>query len=268
MNPFLTYVQGITQNIQQAESLVVDGAKEVVSSEHKGLIFAPHPDDECITGLLPLRLQRELHYQIVNVPMTFGSLKSRRAGRLGELTKACSYLGWHNHLQRDDLENLTTEDVVRVLEHYKPRLIVFPHGNDWNSRHVEVHHLLMQALRVMDESFRCIVVECEFWNTMETPNCMVEASEEDLATLIAATSLHTEEVARNPYHLTLPAWMIDNVRRGAEIIGGQGGESPDFIYSTLYRIQEWNGEQLSPLPHHQATIPQGEESLHQFKIWK
>jgi hypothetical protein len=47
------------------------------------------------------------------------------------------------------------------------------------------------------------------------------------------------EVQRNPYHLLLPAWMMDNVRRGAELVGGQGQAAPDFTFATLYRLRRW-----------------------------
>jgi LmbE family N-acetylglucosaminyl deacetylase len=52
-------------------------------------------------------------------------------------------------------------------------------------------------------------------------------------------ALHVGEVARNPYHLRLPAWMIDNVRRGAELVGGQGGAAPRVTFATLYRLRRW-----------------------------
>jgi hypothetical protein len=48
-------------------------------------------------------------------------------------------------------------------------------------------------------------------------------------------------VERNPYHLLLPAWMMDNVRRGGEVAGGQGGAAPDFAFAALYRIRKWKG---------------------------
>jgi hypothetical protein len=60
-----------------------------------------------------------------------------------------------------------------------------------------------------------------------------------LGDLITALTFHVEEVRRNPYHLTLPAWMIDNVRRGAELVGGQGGAAPDCTFATLYRLRRW-----------------------------
>jgi hypothetical protein len=46
-------------------------------------------------------------------------------------------------------------------------------------------------------------------------------------------------VRRNPYHARLPAWMMDNVRRGAELAGGQGGAAPDFTFATIYRLRKW-----------------------------
>jgi len=56
-------------------------------------------------------------------------------------------------------------------------------------------------------------------------------------------SFHVGEVERNPYHLRLPAWLQDNVRRGAELVGGQGGTAPDFKFATLYRLRQWkNGK--------------------------
>ena len=33
--------------------------------------------------------------------------------------------------------------------------------------------------------------------------------------------------------------MQDNVRRGGELVGGQGGAAPDFTFATLYRLRQW-----------------------------
>ena len=109
-------------------------------------------------------------------------------------------------------------------------MILFPHERDWNGTHIGVHHLVMDALQQMPASFECFTVETEFWGAMDDPNLMVEVSEADLADLITATTFHVGEVQRNPYHLSLPAWMMDNVRRGAELVGGQGGAAPDFHF--------------------------------------
>src|SRR6185369_6651844 len=87
--------------------------------------------------------------------------------------------------------------------------------------------------------FECFTVETEFWGAMKTPNLMVESSGQDLGDLITALTFHVGEVKRNPYHLTLPAWMMDNVRRGGEVALGQGGAAPDFKFATLYRLRKW-----------------------------
>ena len=75
---------------------------------------------------------------------------------------------------------------------------------------------------------------------------MVEISPRDVADMIAALSFHVGEVKRNPYHVRLPAWMQDNVRRGSEVVGGQGGTPPSFEFATLYRLCRWDGQTLQP----------------------
>ena len=82
-----------------------------------------------------------------------------------------------------------------------------------------------------------------------------------MADLVAATSLHTEEVARNPYHLLLPAWMQDNVRRGGELVGGQGGAVPDFSFATLYRLRKWTNGALVDVIDGGQVLPMGIENL-------
>lgn len=79
---------------------------------------------------------------------------------------------------------------------------------------------------------------------MPTPNIMVESSVEDVGTLITALSFHVGEVKRNPYHLRTPAWLMDNVRRGAEHVGPQGSSMPDYTFATLYRLTAWRNGQF------------------------
>jgi hypothetical protein len=33
--------------------------------------------------------------------------------------------------------------------------------------------------------------------------------------------------------------MQDNVRRGSELVGGQGGAAPQYGFATLYRFRAW-----------------------------
>jgi N-acetylglucosamine malate deacetylase 1 len=41
--------------------------------------------------------------------------------------------------------------------------------------------------------------------------------------------------------------MQENVRRGSELVGGQGGAAPDFAFCTLYRLRQWKDQQLRSL---------------------
>jgi N-acetylglucosamine malate deacetylase 1 len=95
----------------------------------------------------------------------------------------------------------------------------------------------------MPAGFQCHVIETEFWGQMAKPNLMVEVCADDLADLVSALALHVGEVKRNAYHLRLPAWMMDNVRR-AEAVGGPGSVAPDFTFATNYRIRKWQGGRL------------------------
>ncbi len=261
MNPYLKFVQGIEAGIEVAKGLSVSGKTPCNESAAKVLLFMPHPDDECIIGLLPLRLMQEADMQIINVPVTFGSNPERQAGRAVELADACAYLGWNIHKEQEGFQSLTSEEVVSILKKHQPEIVFFPHEKDWNSRHISTHHLVVDALKKMGPDFSCKVVETEYWGAMDDPNLMVEGEAEKVADLVAATSLHVEEVARNPYHLLLPAWMQDNVRRGGELVGGQGKSAPDFSFATLYRLRKWeNGDWVVCLDQG-VTIGKGAEQL-------
>ncbi len=224
----------------------------------KALFFAPHPDDECIVGGVALRLFREARMNVVDVAVTLGSKTERQAGRLQELKDACQYLGYGlvttapsglerinpKTRQRDPKHWSECVQMIQgVLEEHRPKVVLCPHEQDWNSTHIGTHYLVTDALKQMPPAFECYLVETEFWGAMSDPNVMVEISAEDLGDLIAATTFHVGEVARNPYHLLLPAWMMDNVRRGAEVAGGQGGAAPDFPFAALYRLRKWSGRQ-------------------------
>lgn len=267
MNPYLSYVERIQQGVRQARELRVDAVKVPPSTaDRKVVIFSPHPDDECIIGALPLRLMREAGLRIINVPVTYGSNKERQAARAEELDAACGYLGWECIRGQDDLETLDVAAVVRLLEDLTPEIIFVPHVEDWNSRHISTHHLVVEALEKMGPDFTCTVVENEFWGAMDDPNLMIEADAATLADLVAATSLHAGEVARNPYHLLLPAWMQDNVRRGGELVGGQGRAAPDFFFATLYRLRVWRDGGFQKVLDQGINIPAGQ--LQETFPWK
>ena len=67
----------------------------------------------------------------------------------------------------------------------------------------------------------------EYWSTLSEANLLVETSAADTARLVRALACHVGEVARNPYHLRLPAWLADSVRSGVELVLGAGSTPPD-----------------------------------------
>ena len=222
------------------------------------LFFSPHPDDECISGGLAVRLMRQAGMRVANVAVTLGSKKERQAGRWQELEQACRFIGFElistgpNGLERISAKTrdqdpahwaVCVATIKDIIKKNQPKVILCPHERDWNSTHIGTHWLVTDALRQMPSGFECYLVETEFWGAMDDPNLMVEISAEDLADMIAATTFHVGEVNRNPYHLLLPPWMMDNVRRGGEVAGGQGGAAPDFAFAALYRLSRWRNGQ-------------------------
>ena len=153
--------------------------------------------------------------------------------------------------------------IADLLAAHGPAVVFLPHDDDWNVTHIGVHHLVLEAMRTIP-SLACRVVETEFWGAMDRPNLMVESSVEEVADLVAALSLHVGEVARNPYHLRLPGWMIDNVRRGAELVGGQGGEAPRFPFATLYRLRRFADGRLHEALEHGRVVAAGDSLAELF----
>jgi LmbE family N-acetylglucosaminyl deacetylase len=233
------------------------------------LIFSPHPDDECIIGGFALRLMRESGMRVVNIAVTLGSNRQRQSARWQELKDACDWLGFDlestgpqgleriNPMSRqNDPEQWgkAVQVIAATLAKNSPRVIFFPHEADWNSTHIGTHLLVMDALKTLPADFECFLIETEFWRPMASPNLMVELSVDDVGDLMGALSFHVGEVNRNPYHLHLPAWMQDNVRRGAEVVGGQGGMAPDFKLATLYKISGWQAGAQTDIGSFQGQI--------------
>jgi LmbE family N-acetylglucosaminyl deacetylase len=266
-NPYRSFVSEIARLQREGKSLPLDGlprlpAARSDASAPRALIFAPHPDDEVIIGGLPLRLLRQAGYRVCNVAVTQGSSKARQAERWQELAACCEYIGFELiETRRGGLEGInlkarqaepgqwsaSVERIAEILRQNAPHVIFFPHDRDWNSSHIGTHHLVVEALRKLGPAFSCFSVETEFWGAMDDPNLMVESSEQDVTDLLSALSFHVGEVRRNPYHIRMPSWLIDNVRRGGELVGGQGGAAPDFVFATLYRLRQWSNGQFTPV---------------------
>jgi LmbE family N-acetylglucosaminyl deacetylase len=261
MNPYRRYVSEIAWLARDAKAAPLgDQAAlprpKLAAGAPKALIFAPHPDDECLVGGLAVRLQREAGLRVVNVAVTQGSNKARQGPRWAELTAACGYIGFDlvgtqpGGLEGINLETRTrdggrwghaVEVVSGILALHRPEVVFAPHDRDWNSTHIGTHYVVMDALARQEPGFACTVVETEYWGAMDTPNLMVELSTDHVTDLMTALTFHAEEVRRNPYHVLFPGWLMDNVRRGGEIVGGQGKAAPAFTFATLYRLRRWEG---------------------------
>ena len=264
MNPYKKFAEGFAKLVSSGKSLPLGNIPPRKKSRPAAdapvaLIFSPHPDDECINGGFALRLMREAGMRIINVPVTLGSDKKRRQARTRELKNACDWLGFEleptapEGLEKINSKTRTDEPkhwagavktIADTLAKHQPRIIFFPHELDWNRTHIGTHFLVMDALKTLPPDFQTTLVETEFWGQMPSPNLMVESGVQDVADLLAALSFHVGEVRRNPFHLRLPAWLQDNVRRGAELVGGQGAAAPDFIFATLYRLRRWKNGRI------------------------
>lgn len=233
------------------------------TGDQNAMLCPGHPDDESLIAALALRLKRELGFEIIDLAITLGSRKEQRERRLRELRNACDYLGFKLILPNgnDGLENinpkayrenspewkLSVQVVSQIIDQYQPRFIFVSHEHDLHPTHVGTHFLVLDALKRLDDighSFQCFLVETEYWAAISAPNLQVELSEQDVADLVTAIAFHKGEVERNPYHISFPAWLIDNGRRGTEIVGGIGSELSEISFATLYHIMRWNGREL------------------------
>jgi N-acetylglucosamine malate deacetylase 1 len=265
MTPYNQFVNEHVRLLKEAKTYPQGTFKplprpKLATNAPKALFFAPHPDDECLAGGMAVRLLRQARMNVMDVAVTLGSNKERRAGRLQELQNACKFLGFGlvpttpsgldkinvKTREQDPAHWAACVKVIQgILETHQPKVIFCPNDHDWNSTHIGTHFLVTDALKQMPAAFECYLIETEFWGAMADPNLLVEVGAEDLGDMVSALTFHVGEVSRNPYHLLLPAWMMDNVRRGGEVAGGQGGAAPDFPFATLYRLRRWSHRQLT-----------------------
>lgn len=271
INPFFSYVAGFEALLAGGAGLGADRPArlplpDVATDAPVCLVFSPHPDDEAISGALPWRLRSQAGWRVMNVAVTLGSNKTRRAARWQELEQCCAYLGFEltsasgetrcgfeaisEQSARDDRAYWAgcVARIADLIARYQPRLIVCPHGNDGHRAHVGTYLLVMDAFRELGTDADLYLALSEYWNTLSNPGLMVELGTAEVADLVAALSLHVGEVVRNPYHLTLPAWFIDSVRRGAERVDLPGAKAPDFRFASLYGWQHWRQGRCEVLP--------------------
>src|SRR5487761_538003 len=259
---WLHYVTGLTQCVAFGRSIPLGPSREKPyppasepSLGSKVIYCAPHPDDEALSGALALRLRLDSGARVINVAVTLGSDKARRPRRLRELESACLALGFDlvvpQHPSGFDAVNPAScrerpaewaakVQVLReIFDRETPEAVFLPHACDFNSTHVGTHNLVTEALGAhLDAGGRkpVLVIETEFWHQIERPNLMVGLSAELVAAQLVGIGEHGGEMTRNPYHLLHPCRLMDNVRRGSEVIQEQGAPAQLFLFADLYHV--------------------------------
>ncbi len=226
---------------------------------------APHPDDEAISGALALRLRQDSGARITDVAVTLGSDKAERPRRMRELESACSALGFDLVVPRRpssfDHVNLAARseqpeewqakvlELAEIFHRLAPEAVFLPHAHDFNTTHVGTHALVVDAIGTWLEASGhgpVLLFETEIWGPIERPNLMVGLSIEFVAAQLVGISEHGGEVKRNPYHLLHPFRLMDNVRRGSEVVGGQGSPAVPFKFAELYHAVWMKGAERVP----------------------
>ena len=119
------------------------------------------------------------------------------------------------------------------MAQYQPRVVVCPHELDGHDVHMATSQLVLQALAGLPALSPHLLLS-EYWNTQLQPQLMVGLTDQQVGQMMLATAMHAGEVSRQPYHLTLPAWLMDSARRGAERVGGPGAANSGMTYAALY----------------------------------
>jgi N-acetylglucosamine malate deacetylase 1 len=281
MNSYRDFIVKYAALLEEASAISLLSSSDEQEQKPVGpcvFIFSPHPDDECIVGALPLRLSKQANMRVINIAVTLGSNRARRAERAYELKQACRVAGFDLIIPENfqDVTVATREhnkqawscmvkDIINLIELYKPRMLLVPHGDDWHSTHIGTYYLVMDALKLLNP-LDCYIIQTEYWRPMADPNLLVESSINEVAQLVQALACHRGEVARNPYHISLPAWMHDTVRRGSEVVGGMGGSSAGFYFGTLYKAALWRNASLEKMWQKGAIIRSHENVLATLKL--
>lgn len=228
------------------------------------MILSPHPDDECIVGSLPLRLMKENNAHVINVAVTLGSKKERQAARLNELEAACELLEMELVVLPENWKQKEKE-LKSLIQKYQPQLILAPHTKDHHPTHIQTGELLKKISPSL-KNHSTLIAWTEFWGAMQKPNLLIEVPEEILELQMQALQKHVGEIERNPYHLRLPAWMMDNVRRGSEVIGGKGSGASQMAYGVIYQLQKCVKGKLSTVKLENSFLSGKDDLAQIFKL--
>ncbi len=192
----------------------------------KILILAPHPDDECLMSGFALRAREEWNAEVHVLSFSFGSDLSRRSARIQELKDALQVLDfkWIDPRAVGTTEKLTAAELDSAIISLQPNVILSPHLNDGHPAHQEAASLVMNWFahqKVVGGSVP-VWLQTEYWQQNASANLFIPLKVEHLIRIGEALQKHQGEISRNPYHLRLPAWCMDQSRRAQELIGGFG----------------------------------------------
>jgi N-acetylglucosamine malate deacetylase 1 len=219
------------------------------------VICAPHPDDEMLTGALALRLHRQEAASVLVLALTLGSDPARKTSRGEELAAACRTAGFDWCLAveplafpvlRPELERQANEwrQMLAVLDSHfvreSPALVLVPHALDGHPAHRAANSVVIQALKHYTRHRHCqvLLLETEYWQPMAGANLLLGVEPAELAVLLTALARYRVEMMRHPYHLRQPGRMMDNVRRGSELLEAFGQRAADFLFGELYRLSK------------------------------
>ncbi len=208
------------------------------------LLVAPHPDDECLMAGFALRAMEEWGTRVIVLPYSYGSKVDRRQERQGELKRAVASLGfeWIDPLQPPSLEVLSPGDLARVLAECVPDAVLFPHSGDGHPTHIRCSRQVSEVVTLWANASRKRVhlFESAYWQDLTEPNLMVDLTPDHVIRMGSALLEHRGEIERNPYHLSLPAHLIDSRRKGVERVSGMGSRAGTGLFAQLLRHSVMN----------------------------
>jgi LmbE family N-acetylglucosaminyl deacetylase len=208
------------------------------------MILSPHPDDECLVAGLPLRALEEWGSEVSVLPFGFGSKPERRSERLAELTRAVAKLGFRLIRGTGDpsgLPELGAAGLAEVLKREAPDALILPHLEDGHETHRRCARLGREvgSIYAAASGRKLDIFETGYWQDLPDPDVLVPLASEQVIRMGEALMEHVGEVKRNPYHLSLPAHLIDQARKGSERVGGAGARpDPETVYAALYRRRQ------------------------------
>lgn len=199
-------------------------------SQQRILVLSPHPDDEILGcgGLIhkAKAAGAEVFVQFLTVGNTTdrcSSVSSTPEERHGEIKLVADYQrwdGWHiafpgdeYHLRLDqihrlELANMIEQESPLSIASLKPTVLIAPHRTSYNQDHqavAEAAHTAVRPSNVRRRHHPDVVLAYEEaadqwrYDAAPSPNLLVELSEEDLESKLAALRLYATQIHEHPH---------------------------------------------------------------------